>query len=188
MALLRPYKQDAEEPTPAPAKKQVPHPTGAKNHPTPTRKQAEAARMAAVHPKLTRRQARAADQEVERKRQAERMEAVENAPERVLMRNYVDSRWSILELMMGLLVLLLAAMLFGSYFPTVLAAVTALLYVFLVAGLINFFIAWQRFKKELYARYPNASTKGLAFAMLSRMMAFRRMRQPKCVIKRGESY
>ena len=144
--------------------------------------------MAAVHPKLTRKQLRQADQEVERKRQAQRIEAVENAPERVLMRNYVDSRWTPLELMMGLLVLLLASMLFGSYVPVVLAAVTALLYVYLVAGLITFFVHWQRFKKELYSRHPNASTKGLAFAMLSRMMAFRRMRQPKCEIKRGEKY
>jgi len=188
VALFRPYNRD-DAPEPAPQEKQVIHQTPGKNRPTPTRKQAEAARMAAVHPKLSRREMRAADQEVERKRQADRVAAIENAPARVLMRNYVDSRWSVLELMMGVLGFLVIVMLAGNYFPqVVMVVVVAVLYGFLVVGLINFFFSWRGFKQELATRYPNTSSKGLAFAMLSRMMAFRRMRQPKCVIKRGEEY
>jgi len=189
MGLLRPYDQaDTPEETPAaPAPKAG---ASAKNRPTPTRKEAEAARLAAVHPKLTRKQVRDANAAVDRKRQAERMEAVDNQPERVFMRNYVDSHWSLLEFMMVLLGVLVVAMMVSTVerFAFLIAVVTGLLYVYMVAGFINFFIVWLRFKRELFARHPNAKTKGLAFAMLSRMMSIRRMRQPPPTIKRGDPY
>jgi len=190
VALFRPYEQKAKAAEPEPSKQVIERPATAKNRPTPTRKEAQAARMAAVHPKMTARQARAADSAADRERQTQAMERQDNQPERVLMRNYVDSRWSMLELMLPLLALLVLAMMVSSVpaLASLLWAVTIMLYVFIAAGLVNFFIAWQRFKRELFERYPNASTKGLAFAMLSRMMALRRMRQPKAVIKRGESY
>ena len=195
MALLRPYDQDAKAPAapePAPTKV-VPESRAAvapKNRPTPTRREAEAARMAAVHPKLTRKQVRAADQAANRQRQAQQLEATEARPERVLMRNYVDAHWTPLELMIGLLLVLVVAMLVSTMpaFASLVLIVTVILYAFLVIGLITFFIHWQRFKHILADRYPNASSKGLAFAMLSRMMAFRRMRQPKPTINRGDPF
>ena len=194
MALLRPYDQTTKtEPAVEPASLSTPTPKAAvapKNRPTPTRKEAEAARMAAVHPKLTRKQVRQADAAIERANQAKRLEAVENAPERVLMRNFVDARWTILEGMMGMMALLVIAMLLSAVpqLAVLLVVVTVLLYLFLAAGLITYFVNWQAFKRELASRYPNASSRGLAFAMLSRMMAFRRMRQPKPTINRGDPY
>jgi len=187
VALFRPYEQKAKpvEPEAAPVAER---PSTAKNRPTPTRKEAEAARMAAVHPKLTPRQTRAADSAADRERQAQALERQDNAPQRVLMRNYVDSHWSLLELMLPLLAILVLAMMVSSVpaLSQLLFAVTVMLYVFVAAGLVNFLIVWRRFKALLLDRQPDANTKGLAFAMLSRMMSLRRMRQPKAVVKRGD--
>ena len=188
MGLLRPYSQaDTPEETP---EEPAPKAASGKNRPTPTRKEAEAARLAAVHPKLTRKQVRAANAAADRKQQADRMEAVDNMPERVMMRNYVDSHWSLLEFMMVLLGVLVVAMMVGTSpkYSFLLGGVTVLLYFYMIAGFLNFMIVWFKFKRELIARHPNARTKGLAFAMLSRMMSIRRMRQPAPTIKRGDPY
>jgi len=144
--------------------------------------------MAALHPKLTRKQAAAADRATENQRQAQRMAAVDNRPERVLMRNYVDTRWSLLEYMWAILLLMLAASMLGGSFPALLLVVTFALWGLLLACFINFIFAWQGFNRELRQRLPGVSSKGLMFTMLSRMSVFRRLRQPAPTLKRGDTY
>ena len=188
MALFRPHDQ-AAEPVEAPANQtEVRATTAPKNRPTPTRQQAEAARMAARHPKLTRKQMRANDRATENERQAERMAAIDNRPERVLLRNYVDSRWTILELLWGVLLIMLAASMVGAQFPTLVFIVTVALWATLVACVVSFMFAWRGFTRELRERHPGISTKGLMIPMVSRMSVFRALRQPKPVIARGEAY
>jgi len=187
VGLFSPYKQDktpAETADAKPVKVAVIR----KNHPTPTRKEAEAARMAQLHPKLTRRQARAADQAEERQQQVKQRQAVESRPEQVLMRNYVDARWSLLSIMLVLLFLLVVSMFTANVIPMFAIVVTVLLYVYLLACVVSFLLAWRGFKRELAQRYPNASSAGLWFPMLSRMMSPMRIRVPAPVIKRGDSY
>ena len=144
--------------------------------------------MAARHPKLTRKEMRDADRATDNKRQVQQMAALDARPERVLMRNYVDARWSVLEIMWGVLLVLLAASLVGGSIPLLLLIVTGALWLVVVVGVVNFVFSWHGFKAELASRYPNASSKGLMMAMLSRMAVFRRMRQPAPIIKRGEEY
>ena len=193
MQLFRPYDQDTK-PSGQTADVDTPDhraPGASKNRPTPTREQAQAARMAAIHPKLTRKQKSAADRAVENQKQATRMAALDNRPERVLMRNYVDSRRSILETMWAILLVMLALSMIGGSSPKLalmVLVVTFALWALIVACFINFIFAWQGFNRQLRERYPGASSKGLMFTMLSRMTVFRRLRQPAPVVKVGESY
>ena len=187
MALWRQDDQDAQTETVDDAL-ETRAATAPKNRPTPTRQQAEAARMAARHPKLTRKEVRANDRALENQRQVERMEAVDNRPERRLMRDYVDSRWTLLEMMWGVLLVLLATSLLGGQFPLLVVIVTYVVWVVLVACIINFMMSWRGFTRELRERYPGVSSKGLMIPMVSRMAVFRALRQPKPVVKRGEEY
>jgi len=188
VGLFSPYKQDKQPDETVDTQPSAKVAVARKNRPTPTRKEAEAARMAQLHPKLTRRQARAADQVAEREQQVKQREAVESRPEQVLMRNYVDTRWSLLSLMLVLLFLLIVSMFTANLIPQFAIGVTAFLYVYLVACIINFIIVWQGFKRELARRHPNASSSGLWFPMMSRMMSPMRLRVPQPVVKRGDSY
>jgi cation transport ATPase len=162
--------------------------SGKKNRPTRSRREAEAARMAALHPKLTKRESKERERQASAKRSAQRLAEYEQAPERVLMRNYVDSRWTLTEFMLPIMIVMLAASLLGSAFPTLVLGVTIALYVMAVGAVINVFFAWRGFKDELQNRYPGTSTKGLLSSMLSRMMALRRLRNPGPVISRREVY
>ena len=184
MGLFRPYKQ-AETATPVVETKVAGAP---KNRPTPTRQQAQAARMETLHPKLTPRQARAADAEARNKRQAQQTQAIENQPVRVLMRNYIDARWSLAEFLWPvLLLLLISSFAFGSN-VTIVYGITIALWAALIASVFNFVWAYQGFRAELGRRYPGQTTKGLMLPFVSRMMMVRRFRQPAPTIKRGAEY
>ena len=192
MGLFRPYDQDAKQASGATAvadDTMTRTPAGApKNRPTPTRKEAEAARMAALHPRVTRREAKALDRAADNKRKAQQLDAMDNQPERVLLRNYIDSRWSMTEFMWPLLLILLAGSLLGGKWPVLVVGVTLLLYALVLVTIINFWFSWHGFRKELTQRYPGASTKGLLMAMISRMSMIRRVRTPAPAIARGATY
>ena len=93
MALFRRNNQAV---TPEPASPTVDRsPTGKKDRPTPTRKEAEAARRQRMTTTLSKKEARAASS---RQNRAQRMKAIsarEAAPEKVLMRDYIDSRFNL---------------------------------------------------------------------------------------------
>jgi len=194
VGLFRPYDQKTptSEPTPAatPQPTVVAAPSGAapKNRPTPTRQQAQAARMDAIHPKLTKRQASAQDRAAEEKKRLAQLQAADNQPERVLLRNHVDSRWSIAQFMLPLVLLGFAGSVASVNYPVISGAFIIVLYAFVVACIINCWWSWQSFKRELNQRLPHASTKGLVWMMITRMMSVPRMRQPKPVVKHGEAY
>jgi hypothetical protein len=184
VGLFRPYKRD-EEPT----EDQVANealPEGKKGHPTPSRQQAQAARMAAIHPKLTKKELKAQEREAENRQRTQQWEQVESQPERVLMRNYVDSRWTFTELMGPLLLIMLAGSLLASTWPPLLTITTVLLYSVVLVTIINIIWSWHSFKRLLATRFPDRSSKGLLWAMISRMVTLRRVRNPAPAIKRGD--
>jgi hypothetical protein len=184
VGLFRPYKQ-AETAEPVTETKVAGTP---KNRPTPTRQQALAAREATLHPKLTPRQARAADAAARNKRQAQQAQAVDNQPARVLLRNYIDARWSIAEFLWPvLLLLLIGSFAFGGNL-TVVYSITVGLWAMLIVSVFNFVWSYQGFRAELGRRYPGTTTKGLMLPFVARMMMIRRMRQPPPVIARGADY
>jgi len=184
VGLFGKYKQAAD----APAAPEPTPPIVGKGRPTPTRAQAEAARMAALHPTLTKREAAAQDRAAQAARRQQVTAKAEAEPSRVLLRNYVDSRWSILEFAWPMMLLVMVSLLLGGNFPLISLIGGALLYTFLAACLVNVFIAWRGFTAELSTRLPNASTKGMLMMMFSRMMSPRRFRQPGAAIPRHGAY
>jgi len=193
VGLFRPYDQK----TPAKAPAAEPEPvaaaaastaTASKNRPTPTRQQAQAARMDALHPKLTKRQAAAQDRAADDKKRQAQMEAVDNQPERVLLRNYVDSRISLVQFILPIMLVALACTWVFARLPVGTYVLTIVLWVIMFACVVTCWWFWRGYKAELAARYPRASSKGLMMTLVTRMMMIPQWRQPKPVIKRGDAY
>jgi hypothetical protein len=163
-------------------------PTGKKGRPTPTRKEAEAARRQRVTTSLSKKEARAA---ASRHSRAERMKAVnarEAAPEKALMRDYIDARFNLGEFLLPSVVVILAVTLLGSYWPSVTVIATLAMYLFIFAVFVDVSLMWRGFKKELAARLPKASPKGLLIYGMTRSTQIRRFRSPAPRIKRGDPY
>ncbi|MDO5067366.1 MAG: DUF3043 domain-containing protein [Propionibacteriaceae bacterium] len=158
-----------------------------KSEPTMTRKQAEAARMERLHPNLSPAEQRKADREARAKARLEAWDKVEASPERVLARDYVDTRWTITEFMMPVMILAMAVMIFTITDPVMSFSVSVVLWVLLFCSLINTWVMWRGFKKVLAQRVPNANTRGLMMYMFNRSLMIRRFRRPGPRINRGDA-
>ena len=188
MGLFDRYGQRAAEPVePEPQVGRIVVQRG-KGRPTPTREEAQAARMAALHPKLTKRQAAAQERQAQQVRQQRALAAADERPERVLLRNYIDARWCVTEFSMPILLLVLVGLIAGGRVPIMAVIDSIILYVFLIACVINVFVCWRGFRRELEERVPSASTKGMFMLMTQRMMSIRRFRTPGAAIPRGGEY
>jgi Protein of unknown function (DUF3043) len=169
--------------------------TQKKGRPTPSRKEAEAARKARAKVPRTRKE-QAAARRVSRTEGSSKMrEAMRSGDERYLpardqgpvrrfVRDYVDSNFWILELMLPVMVVLL---LFGYVGSTAMAsfssaALPALLLVVVVDG---FRLRWK-LKRELNARLPEESHQGVTMYAIMRALQVRFLRQPKTQVKLGQ--
>ena len=174
------------EPEPEP-----PAPTGPgvkKDRPTPTRKEAEAARRQRVTRNLTPKQARAESARQARVERARAMGAREQAPEKALMRDYVDSRRNLGEFLLPSVVLLLAVTIAGSYWPQVTVIITMVMYAFILGVFLDGALMWRGFKRVLAERLPGTPPKGLMLYGITRATQIRRFRMPPPRVKRGETY
>jgi Protein of unknown function (DUF3043) len=185
VALFRRKAEPVVEPEPAP----TPLGPGIKKaRPTPTRKEAEAARRQRVSQPMTNRQAR---QAAARQARAERMKTLglrDQAPEKALMRDYVDARLNLGEFLLPSVVVILAITLLGSYFPNIAIITTLAMYLFILAVIVDGFLMWRGFKRVLAERLPNAPIRGLLMYGMTRSTQIRRFRIPPPRIKRGEAY
>jgi Protein of unknown function (DUF3043) len=162
--------------------------SGKKDRPTPTRKEAEAARRQRVTTTLSKKEARAA---ASRQNRAARMKAInarEAAPEKALMRDYIDARFNLGEFLLPSVVLILAITILGSYWATVTVIATLVMYTFILGVFVDGYLMWRGFKKVLAARLPKSSPKGLLLYGVTRSTQIRRFRSPAPRIKRGEAY
>lgn len=208
MALFRPYERTSKderqrpstvtEPKPAKTHRQseasvVEEPAqnitvrrGEKKGPTPTRREAEAARMERLHPNLSPKEQRKADRQARYEAQALAWDKVERSPERTLLRDFVDTRWTVAEFMMPAMILIMAVMLATMTNPLLSSYVALSLWVLMFFAIINTWVMWRSFKKLLAERVPGASTKGLLMYMINRSMMIRRFRRPAPRINRGD--
>jgi Protein of unknown function (DUF3043) len=174
-------------PEPAPPVPVAPAGPGAKkDRPTPTRKEAEAARRQRVTRTVSKREARL---EASRHSRAERMRLInarEAAPEKVLLRDYVDSRFNLGEFLLPSLVVILATTFLGQMLPRVAVISTLAMYAFIFAVIADTAIMWRGFKKLLAARLPKASPRGLLMYGMNRGIQIRRFRMPRPRVKRGD--
>lgn len=189
MALFRRNKSEAPEPEHDDTLPSTVTESGRKkDRPTPSRKEAEALRRQRVTRQLTPREAR---REASAKNRAERMKALnarEAQPEKALMRDFVDARFSIGEFLLPSLVLILALSFLNSVWPGITLFATVLMYVYIISVLVDGYLMWRRFKKVLAERLPKASPKGLLMYGMNRMIQIRRFRMPAPRLKRGDPY
>jgi len=156
--------------------------TPKKGRPTPSRKEAEDARRNRVTRTLTKKEARAETTRQNRVERAKSMSARESVPEKALMRDYVDSHFSIGEFLLPALVIILALTFLSTAIPRIALISTIAMYAFILLVLLDCFVMWRGFKKVLAQRLPKASPKGLLMYGMNRSIQIRRFRMPmRCI-------
>jgi hypothetical protein len=165
--------------------------TQGKGRPTPSRREAEAAARARARAVTDKKSASRAARASRSQRNATFREGMRNGDERYLpardqgkvrrfIRDYVDSRLCMAELLLPLLVVIMVMQAVGyARLSTALWEVTILLVV--VDTLLMVF----RLRRELTRRFPDESRKGTTFYAVIRAMQIRFLRQPKPQVKLG---
>ncbi|QBX54118.1 DUF3043 domain-containing protein [Nocardioides seonyuensis] len=186
----------SEAPTSAaPATTSTPDRPGAKGRPTPSRKEAEAAARARAKAPRSRKEQMLAQRSARgdsTRRAREGMKAGEEryllardkGPVRRFIRDFVDVRFTFIELLVPLLVV---SMIMGySGNDTAARLSNTLLFTTLMLILVDFFFMRFRLRRELARRFPGESTKGSTLYALMRSMQMRFMRLPKAQVKVGQ--
>jgi hypothetical protein len=187
VALFRRNTPEAAPPEPDVIEPAGPGPAR-KDRPTPSRREAEAARRQRVTRTLTPKEAR---REASQRNRAERLKALnarEAAPEKQLLRDYVDARFSLGEFLLPSLVVLLAASFLSQVWAPITLIATLIMYLYIILVLVDGFLMWRGFKKVLAQRMPKVSPKGLLMYGMNRCIQIRRFRMPPPRLKRGDSY
>jgi hypothetical protein len=166
-----------------------------KGRPTPSRRQAEAANKARAKVPRTRKEQAAARRGARTDAGAKMREAMRSGDDRFLperdrgpvrrfVRDYVDSQFSTLELMLPFMVLILV---FGYSGSTTLAAFSSLAMPALLLVIVaeGFRLRW-RLRRELARRFPDQSTKGTAWYAVMRAVQIRPMRKPDRQVRMGQ--
>jgi hypothetical protein len=168
---------------------------GGKGRPTPSRKEAEAARMARVRTPRTRKEQQAAARVTRYESSQKLREAMRTGDERYLpardrgpvrrfTRDYVDSKFTIAELILPLLVV---TMVLGYSGNNSLAWFSnAFMTLMLLAVVAN--LVWLRFAlhRQLRQRFPDASRKGVTYYAVVRAVQLRFLRMPKPQARIGQ--
>jgi hypothetical protein len=191
--LFRRSQSDTDV-TPAPE----PAPTGqtpAKGRPTPSRKEAEAAARARAKVPRTRKE-QMAQQRLARSESSRKVrDAMKSGDERYFLprdkgpvrrfcRDFVDSRLSILELMIPLLLLAMALGYSGQ--PRLVGISSTLTLGTMLLMIIDIVRLRFKLRHELTRRFPDDSLKGTTYYTLTRAVQMKFMRMPKARVKIGE--
>lgn len=183
-------RSSSEQATPT-----APEKVGGKGRPTPSRKEAQAAARARAKVPRTRKEQvaaqRAARGETSQKmRQAMKtgddryLPARDRGPVRRFIRDYVDSRFSLIELMVPLLVL---SMILGySGNPRMIQLGNTVLFTTILVILVDILMLRVRLRREMARRFPDEPTKGITFYAALRSLQMKFLRMPKPQVKIGE--
>lgn len=186
----------SESPTVEPQPTDVPAAAQKKGRPTPTRREAEAANKARAKVPRTRKEQAAARRLARTESSSKMRDAMRSGDDRFLpardkgpmrrfTRDFIDSGFSLLELMLPAMVVLLF---FGYSGNTTLAryANTALPALLLVVIAEGFRLRW-RLRKEATRRFPGESLKGITLYAVMRALQVRFLRQPKPQVRMGQA-
>jgi len=166
-----------------------------KGRPTPKRKDAESARkvssLAPAHSKEEKARQKAATRAARVAQRAAYLRGDENAlplrdrgPVRKFVRNYVDSRRSIGEYFLPIIGIVLLVSLVP--YPAAAVVGVVMMYTVLFASVIDGILLSRKIKREVAARFPSESFKGLGMYGWLRSTQMRRMRAPKPGVAAGE--
>jgi Protein of unknown function (DUF3043) len=170
-------------------------PVQKKGRPTPTRKEAEAAAKARAKVPRTRKEIAAA-RKVNRTESSAQMRSAmrtgdtrylparDQGPVRHFIRDYVDSHFSLIELLIPLMLVVLILGWTGSSTVTTYANLAMLaVFVLIIIDLVRLRL---RLGREMATRFPDASIKGNTYYAIARSLQMRFMRLPKAQVKIGQ--
>jgi hypothetical protein len=189
------FGRSKPEATTAQSSGETPTKVGGKGRPTPTRKEAEAAAKARAKTPRTRKEQAAAQRAARTESSRTVREAMKSGderyypardrgPERRFLRDFVDSRFSLIELVIPLL---LVTMVLGYSGNDGLARIgnTVLMVTVLLVVMDMVFLRW-RVRREYARRFPESTTKGITYYALTRALQMKFMRLPKPQVKIGQ--
>ncbi|GAA4366861.1 DUF3043 domain-containing protein [Nocardioides caricicola] len=185
------FRRTKSEPAPV----ETPVKVGGKGRPTPTRREAEAAARARAKTPRTRKEMAAAQraartQSSQSVRQAMKTgdernyPARDRGPERRFIRDYVDARFSLIELVIPLLLVTMVLGYSGNEGLRNIGNTVLLVTVLLV--IVDMVMLRFRIRRELARRFPESSTKGQTYYAITRAMQMKFMRLPKAQVKIGQ--
>lgn len=172
----------------------VPETPGRKGRPTPKRSEAEKARKERVKPPLNRREQMRRDRERTRAERTRTRQAMntgderyflkrDQGPVRKFVRDYVDSRRTIAEFFLPIILVILVTSLIGV--PEIQLVSTLVWVVAMVLLIVDLSILAMRVKREVRTRFPDDPGKGNALYAITRATQIRRLRLPKPTVKPG---
>ncbi|HEY0118188.1 MAG TPA: DUF3043 domain-containing protein [Cellulomonas sp.] len=172
------------------------YPAGKKDHPTPRRKESEAANKRPLVPDDRRQAAKDARAKDKTKRDVEykamltgdekHMPARDAGPIKRFIRDYVDSRFNLGAFFLPLAVVFLIFAFVMQYLGSAaFLMVTVVLYVYLIAVIIDSVVMWFGLKRTLTAKFGPSSTRGNLMYGVLRATQLPRTRLPRPQVKRG---
>lgn len=186
------FRRSKSEPAPEPTVAKA----GGKGRPTPTRKEAEAAAKARAKTPRTRKEQAAAQRSARsessrtvrdamRKGDERYFPARDKGPVKRFIRDYVDARFSLIELVIPLLVL---TMILGYSGNAGLARLgNTMLLVIVIVVVSDMFWLRFRLRRQLRERFPDESLKGTTYYAMTRAMQMKFMRLPKPRVRIGQA-
>jgi Flp pilus assembly protein TadB len=189
------FRRTKSETVPEPEVTDLSDATQKKGRPTPTRKEAEALNKARNKVPRTRKEQAAARRLARSDSSGKMREAMKTGEERYLpardkgpvrrfIRDFVDSKFSFIELLIPVMLVVLVLGWSGSR-QLASFANTALLAVLLVI-VVEVVRMRSKLRKELTRRFPDASQKGTTYYAVARSLQMRFMRMPKAQVKIGQ--
>ncbi len=164
-----------------------------KGHATPTRKEQAAARKRPLVPTDRRLAARQSRSQVQAAREKARIGMAagdpkylpvrDKGPQKKYVRDYVDARWSLGEILLPMLVLVIVSYFFEAIAPYVLIGVWGVIIVVVTEGIIVGILL----RRKLAAKFGDGKVeRGVRWYAFMRMIQLRVLRLPKPQVKRGE--
>ncbi|MDZ5663856.1 DUF3043 domain-containing protein [Nocardioides sp. zg-1308] len=168
---------------------------GGKGRPTPSRKEAEAAARARAKVPRTRKEQVAAQRSARGDTSRRMREAMKTGDDRYLpsrdrgpvrrfIRDFVDSRFSFIELMVPLLVVSMVLGYSGNRSMQNLS--NTILFTTLLVIVFDVVMLRFRLRRELARRFPDESPKGAVLYAAMRSLQMKFLRLPKAQVRIGE--
>jgi hypothetical protein len=187
------FRRSKSEPDAPPAR--TVEKEGGKGRPTPTRREAEAAARARAKVPRTRKEIAKAQRSARVESSQKVRAAMKSGDERYFMardkgpvrsfiRDFVDSRFSFVELMIPLLILTMALGYSGN--PTLASMGNTILLGTMLLVVVDLLFMRRRMRRELARRFPSESTKGTTYYAVMRSLQMKFMRLPKAKVKIGQ--
>lgn len=172
-------------PAPSPAHEDRP---GAKNRPTPKRRDQEAAnrrplvvtdrKVARERNRVARQQAAAQQRQAMLTGDEKHMPARDRGQVRRYIRDYVDARRSFVEFLMPTVLVILALSFVRD--ARVAIVVSIIMYVVMLASIVDTVLMWRRLKKQLVAKFGAAEIpRGASSYAAMRAFQMRALRMPR---------